>query len=248
MTHILVVEDDELLRDAVVAQLEKAGYAVVPAVSVHTALEAIAAHTVNAAVLDLGLPDGNGLDLLDRLRQHTPGLPVMLLTARDGIEDRIAGLKRGADDYVSKPFHMSEFQARVFSMLRRARLPAFEPGGPAGGGGNGTAELHQSQRQPSLHALRMDKELPRAWVGERAIELTQREWELLSLLVDQTEGVVGREDVMAAWQASPGEAMQSNALEVYIHRVRRKISDTGWRIRNVRGLGYMLEPEHKDGA
>jgi DNA-binding response OmpR family regulator len=99
MTHILVVEDDELLRDAVVAQLEKAGYAVVPAVSVHTALEAMAAHTVNAAVLDLGLPDGNGLDLLDRLRQHTPGLPVMLLTARDGIDDRIAGLKRGADDY-----------------------------------------------------------------------------------------------------------------------------------------------------
>lgn len=246
MTHILVVEDDELLRDAVVAQLEKAGYSVVPAVSVHTALEAMTAHTVNAAVLDLGLPDGNGLDLLDRLRQHTPGLPVMLLTARDGIEDRIAGLKRGADDYVSKPFHMSEFQARVFSMLRRARLPAFEPGGGTAAGTIDAAGQHRSH--PLAQPLRTDSELPRVWAGERAIELTQREWELLSLLIDQTEGVVGREDVMAAWQASPGEAMQSNALEVYIHRVRRKISDTGWRIRNVRGLGYMLEPEHKNGA
>lgn len=246
MTHILVVEDDELLRDAVVAQLEKAGYSVVPAVSVHTALEAMAVHTINAAVLDLGLPDGNGLDLLDRLRQHTPGLPVMLLTARDGIDDRIAGLKRGADDYVSKPFHMSEFQARVFSMLRRARLPAFEPGGGTAAGAIDAAGQHRSH--PLAPPLRTDSDLPRVWAGERAIELTQREWELLSLLIDQTEGVVGREDVMAAWQASPGEAMQSNALEVYIHRVRRKISDTGWRIRNVRGLGYMLEPEHKDGT
>jgi DNA-binding response OmpR family regulator len=247
MTHILVVEDDELLRDAVVAQLEKAGYTVVPAVSVRTALEAIAVHPVNAAVLDLGLPDGNGLELLDRLRLHTPGLPVMLLTARDGIEDRIAGLKRGADDYVSKPFHMSEFQARVFSMLRRARLPAFEPG--AAGSSLDVVDASGLRRSPPRPLpLRMDTDLPRAWMGERAIELTQREWELLGLLVDQTEGVVGREDVMSAWQASAGEAMQSNALEVYIHRVRRKIGDTGWRIRNVRGLGYMLEPERKDGV
>jgi DNA-binding response OmpR family regulator len=121
-------------------------------------------------------------------------------------------------------------QARLQSMLRRSRLPAF----------GGTLELPAN----SLGRLRLDAKLPLAWLGDEPLELTQREWMLLTLLVANAGQVVSREDVLAAWQSEPGEsgAAGSNALEVYIHRLRRKLADTELNIRNVRGLGYMLEP------
>jgi DNA-binding response OmpR family regulator len=168
--------------------------------------------------------------VLRRLRQRLPALPVLILTARDGIEDRVEGLNAGADDYLTKPFNRDELLARLQSMLRRASLPAFGAASPT--------------PSPAAHgALRVDPVLPRAWLGDEVIELTQREWSLLDLLVRHTGQVVSREDVLSVWQSEPGEAggAASNALEVYVHRLRRKLAGSTLNIRNIRGLGYLLE-------
>jgi DNA-binding response OmpR family regulator len=185
----------------------------------------------DGVVLDLGLPVVDGVGVLHWIRQRFTALPVLILTARDGVEDRVQGLNAGADDYLTKPFNMAELLARLQAMLRRSRLPAF----------GGTLEV-QGQINKNL---RLDPHLPLAWLNEEPMDLTQREWSLLSLLVNNMGQVVGREDVLAVWQTQPqdGGAVGSNALEVYVHRLRRKLTDSGLNIRNVRGLGYMLETE-----
>jgi len=234
MARLLVVEDDELLRDALAAQLAHAAHDVVAVPHAQAAIGAFADGPYEAVVLDLGLPGGmDGLELLDWMRQRAPALPVLILTARDGIEDRVTGLKRGADDYLTKPFEMSELLARIGSLLRRAQLPAHAPLGGAAA--------------PGTKGLRIDADIPRAWIAGDATELTHREWQLLGLLIAHAGHVVSREAVVAAWQSNDGEPLQSNALEVYVHRLRRKLTDSGWLIRNIRGLGYMLEQE-KAGA
>ena len=230
MAHLLIVEDDELLRDGLSAQLMQAGHRIDTAADGEQALAHLAANAYEGVVLDLGLPKVDGLTVLRRLRQRLPALPVLVLTARDGVEDRVEGLNAGADDYLTKPFNRDELLARLQSMLRRASLPAFGPTTPA-----------PSPTPPG--ALRLDPVLPRAWLGSEAIELTQREWTLLDLLVRHSGQVVSREDVLAVWQSEPGEAggVASNALEVYVHRLRRKLAGSTLNIRNIRGLGYLLE-------
>lgn len=229
MAHLLLVEDDELLRDGLGAQLTQAGHRVTTAEDGQIALDRLATEPFDGVVLDLGLPKIDGLSVLRQLRQTMPALPVLILTARDGIEDRVEGLNAGADDYLTKPFNRDELLARLQAMLRRARLPAF---GPA-----------PALTAATANALRLDPSLPRAWLGDEAIDLTQREWALLDLLVRHSGRVVSREDVLAAWQAEPGESggVASNALEVYVHRLRRKLAGSTLNIRNIRGLGYMLE-------
>jgi DNA-binding response OmpR family regulator len=223
MAKLLVVEDDELVRDALTDQLVHAKHEVVATPDAHAAMAAFEAGGVEAVVLDLGLPHGiDGLQLLDWLRERAPALPVLILTARDGLDDRVAGLQRGADDYLTKPFEMTELLARIASLLRRAHLPAFAP--TAGDS-----------------SLRVEPDVPRAWIAGKLTELTQREWQLLGLLVAQAGHVVSREAVLAVWQSGDGEPLQSNALEVYVHRLRRKLADSDWAIRNIRGLGYLLE-------
>jgi two-component system, OmpR family, response regulator QseB len=228
MAHLLIVEDDELLRDGLSAQLAQAGHRVDTASDGEAALARVQAGALDGVVLDLGLPKLDGLEVLRRLRQALPTLPVLVLTARDGVEDRVAGLNAGADDYLTKPFNGDELLARLQSMLRRSKMPAFG--------------VSQSSPQ-ATGALRVDTDLPRAWLGNEAIELTQREWELLALLVRCAGQVVSREDVLAAWQSDAGDggALASNALEVYVHRLRRKLAGSELSIRNIRGLGYMLE-------
>jgi DNA-binding response OmpR family regulator len=226
MAHLLIVEDDDLLRDALAAQLRQAGH------STDSAADGLAARVqlentrFDGVILDLGLPLLDGMDVLRWIRQRLLALPVLILTARDSIEDRVQGLNAGADDYLTKPFIMAELQARLEALLRRSRLPAF------GGSLQVTAGTSQ---------LRVDASLPRAWLGEEAMELTQREWALLQLLVANAGQVVSREDVLSAWQSEAADGQSSNALEVYVHRLRRKLADSSLSIRNVRGLGYMLE-------
>jgi len=230
MAQLLIAEDDELLRDALQTQLTQAGHAVAVAADGQVALDMMTRSAYDALVLDLGLPKVDGLEVLRRLRERMPALPVLVLTARDGVEDRVAGLNAGADDYLTKPFSREELLARLQAILRRSRLPAYGPS-PA------------EPVPPSDETLRVDPELPRAWLGNEVIDLTQREWELLDLLVRHTGRVVSRDDVLAAWQADAGDAggVASNALEVYVHRLRRKLSGSRLNIRNIRGLGYMLE-------
>ena len=233
MANLLIVEDDDLLRDALGAQLAQAGHTVTPAADGALAQGLLEDQRFDGVILDLGLPRVSGMELLQWLRQRHSALPVLVLTARDGVDDRVQGLNAGADDYLTKPFSMAELQARLGALLRRARLPAF--------GGSLPTPAHQHGR------LRVDANQPLAWVGDAPLELTRREWVLLSRLVTQADQVVSREDVLAAWQGEPGEgqvgggALASNALEVYIHRLRRKLEDSGLSIRNVRGLGYLLE-------
>ena len=230
MAQLLIAEDDELLLDALQTQLTQAGHAVAVAADGQVALDMMTRSAYDALVLDLGLPKVDGLEVLRRLRERLPALPVLVLTARDGVEDRVAGLNAGADDYLTKPFSREELLARLQAILRRSRLPAYGPS-PA------------EPVPPSDETLRVDPELPRAWLGNEVIDLTQREWELLDLLVRHTGRVVSRDDVLAAWQADAGDAggVASNALEVYVHRLRRKLSGSRLNIRNIRGLGYMLE-------
>lgn len=229
MAHLLIVEDDELLRDGLSAQLMQAGHRIDTAVDGEQALSRLEAEAYEGVVLDLGLPRIDGLTVLRRLRQRLPALPVLILTARDGIEDRVEGLNAGADDYLTKPFNRDELLARLQSMLRRASLPAFGPS-------------PQVPPPPAPGTLRLDPVLPRAWLGNEVIDLTQREWSLLDLLVRHSGQVVSREDVLAVWQSDPGETgVTSNALEVYVHRLRRKLAGSTLNIRNIRGLGYLLE-------
>ena len=228
MAHLLIVEDDELLRDGLSAQLMQAGHRITVAEDGQIALDRLKTDSFDGVVLDLGLPKVDGLSVLRSLRERSPALPVLVLTARDGVEDRVAGLNAGADDYLTKPFSLEELQARLQALLRRANLPApgAAPASPASG-----------------LALRLEAHPPRVWLGAEAVDLTLREWTLLDLLMRHTGQVVSREDVLAAWQAEPGDSggVASNALEVYVHRLRRKLVSAPLNIRNIRGLGYMLE-------
>jgi two-component system, OmpR family, response regulator len=237
MAHLLLVEDDELLRDGLSGQLQQMGNTLTVAADGAMALQVLNAARYDAVILDLGLPLVDGMQVLHTIRQRYPALPVLVLTARDGVEDRILGLNAGADDYLTKPFNQAELHARLAAVLRRSRLPAF----------GGTHELG---------LLRLDASTPRAWLRGTELELTQREWALLSMLVSHSGGVVSRDAVLARWQsedaktasAADGVAdnkadakQDSNALEVYIHRLRKKLEGSELSIRNVRGLGYMLE-------
>lgn len=231
MAHLLIVEDDELLRDGLTAQLTQAGHRTETAADGELALALVRSGSFDGVVLDLGLPKIDGLSVLKELRQTLPALPVLILTARDSVEDRVAGLNAGADDYLTKPFNRDELLARLQALLRRASLPGAQA----------------AERAPAHNAapagIRLDPEGWRAWLGTDAIDLTQREWVLLNLLVNHTGQVVSREDVLGAWQSEPGEAsgLASNALEVYVHRLRRKLAGSALNIRNIRGLGYLLE-------
>ncbi len=230
MAHILIAEDDDLLRDALSAQLTQAGHTVASAAHGLQARELLESTRFDGVILDLGLPKLDGMAVLQWIRQRVLALPVLILTARDGVDDRVHGLNAGADDYLTKPFIMAELQARLAAMLRRSRMPAF----------GGSLEIGGL----SVSKLRVDAVQPRAWLGDDEMELTQREWSLLSLLVANAGQEVSREDVLNAWQSEPGEptgGVASNALEVYVHRLRRKLADSGLGIRNVRGLGYLLE-------
>jgi len=229
MAHLLIVEDDELLRDGLCAQLTHAGHNVTAACDGAQAQTLLEATRFDAVILDLGLPIVDGFAVLRWIRQRLAALPVLVLTARDGVDDRVQGLNAGADDYLTKPFSMDELLARLAAMLRRSRLPAF--------GGSLEVQNQATQR------LRLDPALPMAWLDDEVMELTHREWSLLTLLVNNLGQVVSREDVLAVWQSAPSEGAGSgsNALEVYVHRLRRKLQDSGLSIRNVRGLGYMLE-------
>ncbi len=237
MANLLIVEDDELLRDGLSDLLTQAGHQTTAAPDGEAALAQLIHTLFDGVVLDLGLPKVDGMTVLRLLRERHPAMPVLILTARDGVEDRVEGLNAGADDYLTKPFSTDELLARLQSMLRRASLPAFAP-----------IAAPISAPVPAPHdtpGLRLDPVLPRAWLNGDTIDLTQREWALLRLLVQQLGQVVSREDVLTAWQAQPVEAggggLASNALEVYVHRLRRKLAGSALNIRNIRGLGYMLE-------
>ena len=221
---LLLAEDDALLADALSAQLGGAGYQVDHAPNGAVADYLLQRTAYDIVVLDVGLPMLEGLSVLTQLRTRQPDLPVLLLSARDALDDRVAGLQAGADDYVTKPFDLPELLARLQALLRRRQPKAAV----------GQVELWGD--------LKVELDKHRATVKGTALELSGREWSLLLLLLEHREKVVGKDVIMQAWASEGGEPGAGNMIEVYIHRLRRKLDGSGLSIRTVRGLGYLMEP------
>lgn len=219
--RLLAIEDEPalagLLRDA----LARAGFAVDHANGVGAAEDCLAAAEYDAVILDLGLADGDGLDLLAAMRRRRSPVPVLILTARGTPEDRVAGLDRGADDYLVKPFHMNELIARVRALLRR-------PNAVLG------VVLE-------LDNLRLDTVGRTVSVDGADIVLTPRETSLLTLLLRRHGQVVVREAIEAGLYGFD-EPTGPNALEVLVHRLRKRLGEAGAgvAIHTVRGVGYLL--------
>ena len=217
--RLLLVEDDLVLADALAHSLRRAGYAVDTLFNGSDADNTLAAGVHDLVILDLGLPGMDGFEVLRRLRARGTPVPVLILTARDTVQERVYGLDMGADDYLLKPFEMSELEARVRALLRR-------------GGGGGSAQIQ-------CGPLRFDSAGRRVFLGERAIDLSARELGVLEALLARVGKVVSKEQLvehLCDW----GEVVGSNAIEVYIHRLRKKL-DPEIEIRTVRGLGYLLD-------
>lgn len=226
--RILLTEDDPALADLLVRACTQAGYRVDQVSDGVAADLALTTETYDALILDLGLPRMDGLHVLKRLRQRGSRLPVMILTARDAIADRVAGLDSGADDYLSKPFAVAELQARLRALVRRNQ------GGPA-------------SSCLSLGSLRYDTTSRQVFLGDQEIELSSREREILSSLLHKAGKVLSKQALAASistWEASVG----SNAVEVYVHRLRKKLEPAGIVIRTVRGLGYVIETSDEPSA
>jgi two-component system response regulator MprA len=220
--RILIVDDDRALRDALRRALVLADYDVATAIDGEEGLERIAAEPPDAVVLDLGMPGIDGLEVCRRLRAAGDRTPVLVLTARDEVEDRIDGLDAGADDYLAKPFDVGELKARLRALLRRSASDG-EPGALA------FAEL---QLDPARHGVT---------VGEQLAELTRTEYQLLELLMRNPRRVLPRDVIYdRVWGYDFGPA--SNALRVYVGYLRRKLEQAGARplIHTVRGVGYVL--------
>jgi len=220
--HVLLVEDDAVLADGISRMLDAQGIQVElvgDGLLADQRLQRSGAGAPDVAVIDIGLPGIDGFEVVRRLRGRASALPVLLLTARDAVADRVRGLETGADDYLVKPFASAELVARIRALARRtAPRPAML----------------------GLGRLQLDLDTRRARIGERPVELSVREWAVLEYLLNNAGRVVSKQqivDAIAPW----GDELTLNAVEVYISRMRLKLTDAGVAIRTIRGFGYMLE-------
>jgi two-component system OmpR family response regulator len=237
--HILLVEDDAVLADGLVRALDaqdmtvhlvRDGLAADAAlqrtdaasssVSPSSAASSAASNAAfDVAVLDIGLPGIDGFEVVRRLRARGGAIPVLLLTARDAVEDRVRGLETGADDYLVKPFATAELVARIRALARRHAPPS---------------------SVLTLGRLSLDSATRRARVGEGTIDLSVREWGVLDYLLQHAGRVVSKQQIIDAilpW----GDDVTPNAVEVYVSRLRLKLDGAGVAIRTIRGFGYLLE-------
>jgi two-component system, OmpR family, response regulator len=217
--RILVVEDDALFAEGLISVLSRAGHLVEHAATGRHADLLLVDELFDLVVLDVGLPDIDGFEVLRRLRLRHSSTNVLVLTARDAVEDRVHGLDLGADDYLTKPFSVTEFEARVRALLRRAAAPA---------------------AVWSVAGMTVDGAAKRVRVDDRAVDLTPREWALLELFLTHPGRVLSK-DQIADSLFSFDEQLSSNAIEVHVSRLRTKIEPAGKHIRTVRGFGYLWE-------
>jgi len=220
--HILIAEDDLALTEGLTHALRRSGYAVDSVQNGALAEAALSCNRFDLLILDLGLPRLDGLEVLRRVRAQGIRLPILILTARDSVADRVRGLDLGADDYLAKPFSISELEARVRALTRRGEESA--------------ALLVQIGR------LKFDKVSRTAWIGERSLDLSAREIAVLEALLRRPGRCCNKEalvDGVCEW----GDEVTANAIEVYVHRLRRKLEGSGVRITTTRGLGYCVEAQ-----
>ncbi|MFC6287881.1 response regulator transcription factor [Nocardioides sp. GCM10027113] len=227
MARVLVVEDEDDIAFPLVRTLEREGYDVTWVQDGETALGSMKNDAPEVVILDLGLPDMDGLEVCRRARDTGFGGAIMIVTARAGELDRVVGLDYGADDYLSKPFGLAELQARVRALLRRTN------GNGSGGDDDGG---------PAESGLHVDQAARRAFLGDEEVQLTGKEFDVLSILVQQRGKVVSRDRLMAEvwdenWYGS------TKTLDVTIGRLRQKLESVGVpdRVVAVRGVGFRLE-------
>ncbi len=216
---ILVVEDDKVLADGLMTSMMQAGHAADWTDNGEEADIILSSQVYDHVILDLGLPHMDGLQVLERMRKRGIKTPVLILTARDAVEERISGLDAGADDYITKPFNLGELEARVRVLLRRGQC-------------GGTNEI-------CLGSLAVDTVGKKVTVGGRALDLSARELCILEVLLRNIGHVVSKSQIlekMYGWD----EDVSENAIEVFIHRLRKKMDGADVSIRNVRGLGYSI--------
>lgn len=218
--NILLIEDDAILSDGLTHTLQQNGYTVSATTSGKYALQLIQAQDFDLIILDLGLPDMDGLEILRRLRHQKVALPILILTARDDITDRIEGITQGADDYLTKPFDLGELEARIQALIRRCY-----------GGFN---------HRISVGRLELDTQTHQILADQQRLKLSARETEVLEILILQAGKVVSK-DRIAQRLASTHDALANNAIEVYIHRLRKNLEPYQVNIRTIRGMGYLLE-------
>ena len=224
--RLLVVDDDPDVRNSLERALRCAGYAVTTAVHGADALDSLARSPVDLIVLDVMMPMVDGFDACRRLRARGDSTPILVLTARDAVDDRVTGLAAGADDYLVKPFALRELLARVQALLRRSRT--------------GREVLGYADLTLDVTARRLTR-------GGRVIALTRTEFGLLELLLRNAEHVLSYEVILdEVWDY--GEAPASNALQVFVGFLRRKLEDGGLPrlVHNVRGVGYVLRTPGMD--
>ena len=220
---VLLLEDDLELGNGVRIALSDQGMEVVWVRRLSDAASSLDANTFDMVLLDLGLPDGDGLELLGRLRRHRKNLPVLILSARDRLQDRLRGLDGGADDYLVKPFALAELLSRVRALARRSY--GFE------------------EDQLTLRGLALDEATRSVTVNGREVELSRCEFDLLALLLKRMGRVVTRRALEQ--QVLPGgPTNESNALDVHMSNLRRKIGK-GY-VRTVRGIGYVVDARQRE--
>lgn len=221
--RILVVEDDDTVAQGLVEGLAAGGFAADRLGAAEPAEGALESNAYDLAIIDIGLPRMDGLELIRRIRRKGVTTPTIVLTARDAMEDRIAGLDLGADDYLTKPFLLPELLARIRALIRRSRSAA-------------SSEL-------VIGSLRLDLATHEANLSGIALELTGREWDIIEQLVLAAPKVVSKQklaDSLSRWD----HELTANAVEIYISRLRSKLEEHpggGVSIRTVRGIGYRLE-------
>jgi two-component system OmpR family response regulator len=218
--RILVVEDDTVLAAALTRALNQSAYTVDLADNGSAANSSLDSAEYDLVVLDLALPRLDGLAVLGRLRDRRSRVPVLVLSARDSLEDRVKGLDLGADDYMTKPFDLPEFEARVRALLRRGQ--------------------HHASNLLRHGRLQVDLEARRVFHDGKPIDFSVREYAVMELLMSRQGRVVTKEqmlDRLFGW----GEEVGTNAIEVCVHRVRKKLEPFGIEIRTVRGMGYLIE-------
>lgn len=221
--RILLVEDDAMLAETVTRALTQSAHAVDCARSGEEADGVLATEQYDLVLLDVGLPKLDGYEVLRRLRARRSAVPVLMLTANDAPEDVVKGLDLGADDYLTKPFRLSELEARVRALIRRANASV-------------TSEIVNGR-------LRLDMAGRRLYLDDRPMELSQRELAVIELLLLREGKVVTKQQIidhLYGWE----DVSSSNAVEVFIHRLRRKLEDSGVSITTVRGMGYLIEKAH----
>jgi len=218
--NILLIEDDAVLADGLIHTLANSGYTVTCATTGSYAEHLLQAQGFDLIVLDLGLPDVDGLELLRRFRRLKVPLPIMILTARDAVNDRISGIEQGADDYMTKPFELRELEVRINALIRRCY-----------GGFSKDIVIGRLALNTHNHQVLVD--------GQPVL-LSAREYGVLEILLLQAGKVVAK-DRIAQRLSVDGDALTDNAIEIYVHRLRKHIEPYGVVIRTIRGLGYLLE-------